>query len=185
MFGPFSAQTIANYFILFNEKHPDKLTNLTERKLQLLLYFAQLLAVGKYLEPIFEDAVKVEPKLGPYIPSVSIRVTSPFKEETNKNGKLEYRHAYKLTGNTFQETKTMGLLNAVVDIYGKLTEEQLTELATQKGSAFTRALNDVRFYIDIRDYVKDYSSQERKLKWSKSKNPIVKAIKNLKVMIFR
>jgi len=78
------AQKIANFFVRFSNEHGDNLTNL---KLQKLLYFAQAWYLVFYKHPLFDNEIQAWVH-GPVIPEIYSRFKkygwSPIIEEISK-----------------------------------------------------------------------------------------------------
>ena len=114
---------IANFFIDYNNHSIDNtLTNLI---LHEFLYFAQGYCLALYNTPLFDEDIEAW-KYGPVVPSVY---------QTYKYNKKE--NISKIKGNFSldnYDSKTIELLLAVINDYGKYSSSELINITHEKGS---------------------------------------------------
>lgn len=114
---------IANFFIDYNNHSIDNtLTNLILHK---FLYFAQGYSLALYNTPLFDEDIEAW-KYGPVVPSVY---------QTYKYNKKE--NISKIKGNFSldnYDSKTIELLLAVINDYGKYSSSELINITHKKGS---------------------------------------------------
>lgn len=114
---------IANFFIDYNNHSIDNtLTNLILHK---FLYFAQGYCLALYNTPLFDEDIEAW-KYGPVVPSVY---------QTYKYNKKE--NISKIKGNFSldkYDSKTIELLLAVINDYGKYSSSELINITHEKGS---------------------------------------------------
>lgn len=114
---------IANFFIDYNNHSIDNtLTNLILHK---LLYFAQGYSLALYNTPLFDEDIEAW-KYGPVVPSIY---------QTYKYNKKE--NISKIKGDFSldkYDSKTIELLLAVINDYGKYSSSELINITHEKGS---------------------------------------------------
>ena len=114
---------IANFFIDYNNHSIDNtLTNLILHK---FLYFAQGYCLALYNTPLFDEDIEAW-KYGPVVPSVY---------QTYKYNKKE--NISKIKGDFSldkYDSKTIELLLAVINDYGKYSSSELINITHEKGS---------------------------------------------------
>lgn len=136
---------IANFFIDYNNHSIDNtLTNLILHK---FLYFAQGYSLALYNTPLFDEDIEAW-KYGPVVPSVY---------QTYKYNKKE--NISKIKGDFSldkYDSKTIELLLAVINDYGKYSSSELINITHEKGSPWDMVYKENENNIISKESIAEY-----------------------------
>jgi uncharacterized phage-associated protein len=154
-----------NYIIQYlNEKQID-VTNL---KLQKLLYFAYGIHLAHFNKRLFESEIQAWP-FGPVIPDVYFE----FKDRGRNNIDLKSKaylmqQDYTFVSPTLSEEEKKETLNLACDIYGDKSASALVEISHQQGGAWEKyfkkgtgaKIEDKAIKTEFESIVKQYFDKE-------------------------
>lgn len=130
---------VANFFIdVINGSEDDNVTNL---KLQKLLYFSQGLCLRKTGKPLFREKIKAW-KLGPVVPEV-YQIFKPCGKAPILNPSESDYHYDRFS----QDEKTV-LFDTLLK-YGKYTGSTLVDMTHKEGSPWAQSYDGVSENIEI------------------------------------
>ena len=134
-------QTIAVANAFIEKARNGQIPDLTPINLQKLVFYAQSWHLKIYHEPLVDDFFAKWP-YGPVIPSLYHEVkrygSNPI---TNLIGNLDWKgNDMAIVTPTIpnSDTKTMALIDKIIDVYGPLRGTQLSYLTHQEGTAWSR-----------------------------------------------
>lgn len=144
-----------NYFLTISvPKNCEEITNL---KLQKLLYYAQGIHLAMYDEPLFEEEI-VKWDLGPVIPAVY------RKYKGNKNNPIERPSDFDIA---VIDEKTQDFLDLIILSYGRYRAFELSDMTHEEAPYKSTAANGIITEEMLKEYfkavIKDDSNEDIRL----------------------
>lgn len=118
-----TANDVANYFIYKSSPSTDR--NITNLKLQKLLYYAQGKYMAKYNKPLFNEEIQAW-KHGPVVPEIYRKYSSFIFREIDK------RKTDEVSTQKIKENEAQSILDEVWEEYGYYNGKQLERMTHQQ-----------------------------------------------------